>query len=141
MDQGYGSKSKKNAGRIAGAVAAIALVLAACGGSDSGGAAASDDSAASAASTESSQQVTLEALDNSFSPEELSLPAGETVELTFTNSGANPHTFTSTALGVDTGTVAPGESATVTFTVPDEPTEFFCSLHGAGGMTGVIVPE
>jgi plastocyanin len=85
--------------------------------------------------------VTLEATDNTFSTEELVLPAGEVVEVTFTNNGANPHTFTSSALGVDTGTVAPGESATVTFTVPDEPTEFLCSLHGAGGMTGVIVPE
>jgi plastocyanin len=34
-----------------------------------------------------------------------------------------------------------GESTTVTFTVPDEPTEFLCSLHRAEKMTGVIVPE
>ena len=139
MDRKHGSH-RGAAARIAGAVAALGLVLAACGGS----AGAGDNAAAAgsrATSTAATQRVTLEALDNSFSVEELRLPAGETVELTLTNSGANPHTFTSTALGVDTGTVAPGESATVAFTVPDEATEFICSLHGAGGMTGVIVPE
>jgi len=139
MDRKHG-RNRGAAARIAGAVAALGLVLAACGGS----AGAGDNAAAAesaAESTVATRQVTLEALDNSFSVEELSLPGGETVELTLTNSGANPHTFTSTALGVDTGTVAPGESATVTFTAPDEATEFICSLHGAGGMTGVVVPE
>jgi plastocyanin len=141
MDHVHGLRGKRPAARIAGAIAALTLVLAACGGSDSGSAAASDSAAAPAATTASNQQVSLAALDNSFSVEDLSLPAGEVVELTLTNNGSNPHTFTSSALGVDTGTVTPGESAIVTFTVPDEPTEFFCSLHGAGGMTGVIVPE
>ena len=127
--------------RIAGVVAALAIVLPACGGSDSDSAGAGEDSAAAAAAGISEQRVTLEATDNTFSTEELELSARETVELTFTNNGANPHTFASSELGVDTDTVAPGESATVTFTVPDQAAEFLCSLHARGGMTGVIVPE
>ena len=127
--------------RIAGVVAALAIVLPACGGSDSDSAGAGEDSAATAAAGISEQRVTLEATDNTFSTEELELSARETVELTFTNNGANPHTFTSSELGVDTGTVAPGESATVTFTVPDQAVEFLCSFHAGGGMTGVIVPQ
>ena len=93
--------------RIAGVVAALAIVLAACGGSDSDSAGAGEDSAATAAAGISEQRVTLEATDNTFSTEELELSARETVELTFTNNGANPDTFTSSELGVDTGTVAP----------------------------------
>ena len=136
MERNRGARSLV---RITGAVAALALVLAACGVSDSSTAGASENAAAAAA--DSAQQVTLEASDNAFSTQELELPARETVELTFTNNGTNPHTFTSSELGVDTGTVAPGESATVTFTVPDQAAEFLCSLHARGGMTGVIVPE
>jgi len=140
MERKHHGSNRPRAARLAGGVAALALVLAACGGSDQAPAGPGGDAAAPAAAS-ADQQATLAATDNAFSTEELSLPAGEVVELTFTNDGANPHTFTSSALDVDTGTVAPGESATVTFTVPDEPTEFLCSLHGAGGMTGVIVPE
>jgi nitrite reductase (NO-forming) len=136
MERNRGARSLV---RITGVVAALALVLAACGGSDSSTAGASENAAAAAA--DSAQQVTLEASDNAFSTQELELPARETVELTFTNKGANPHTFTSSELGVDTGTVAPGESATVTFTVPDQAVEFLCSFHAGGGMTGVIVPQ
>lgn len=136
MERNRGARSLV---RITGAVAALALVLAACGVSDSSTAGASENAAAAAA--DSAQQVTLEASDNAFSTQELELPAGETVELTFTNNGTNPHTFTSSELGVDTGTVAPGESATVTFTVPDQAVEFLCSFHAGGGMTGVIVPQ
>jgi plastocyanin len=141
MERRHQGSNRLRAARVAGAIAALALVLAACGGSDDPAPAGASEDSAPAAAASADQQVTLEATDNTFSTEELVLPAGEVVEVTFTNNGANPHTFTSSALGVDTGTVAPGESATVTFTVPDEPTEFLCSLHGAGGMTGVIVPE
>ena len=136
MERNRGARSLV---RITGAVAALALVLAACGVSDSSTAGASENAAAAAA--DSAQQVTLEASDNAFSTQELELPARETVKLTFTNNGANAHTFTSSELGVDTGTVAPGESATVTFTVPDQAVEFLCSFHAGGGMTGVIVPQ
>jgi nitrite reductase (NO-forming) len=141
MDHEHRVKGKRPAARLAGAIAALTLILAACGGSGSSATEASDGDAAPAAISAPNQRISLEALDNSFSVDELSLRVGEVVELTLSNSGSNPHTFTSSALGVDTGTVAAGESATVTFTVPDEPAEFFCSLHGPGGMTGVIVPE
>ena len=140
MERKHHGSNRTLAARLAVGAAALGLVFAACGGSDPAPTGAGDDTVAPAAAS-ADQQVTLAATDNTFSTDELSLPAGEVVELTFTNDGANPHTFTSSALGVDTGTVAPGESATVTFTVPDEPAEFLCSLHGGGGMTGVIVPE
>jgi plastocyanin len=68
------------------------------------------------------------------------VPSGE-VTVEFTNDGQNPHTFTSDDLGFDSGTVEAGQSTTVTFEAPSEATPFECTIHGASGMTGEIVPE
>lgn len=110
-------------------IAVTCLLFAACGGggdSDGGGGGGAD--------------VTISAVDNSFDPADLSVPSGD-VTVEFTNDGENPHTFTSTELEFDTGTVQGGESATATFTAPSEATPFECTIHGASGMTGEITPE
>ena len=111
---------------------ALALVLGACGGGDENGGSGGGGGGGGG--------VTLSAQDNSFSPSELAVPSGE-VTVEFTNDGSNSHTFTSEELGFDSGTVAAGESKSVTFEAPDGATAFECNIHGASGMTGEIVPE
>jgi cytochrome c oxidase subunit II len=111
---------------------AVLLLLGACGGGDDSGGGGSGGGGGAT--------VSIAALDNSFDPAELSVPSGE-VTVEFTNDGENPHTFTSKELDFDTGTLQGGESETVTFEAPSETTPFECTIHGASGMTGEIVPE
>ena len=120
-----------------------AIVLAACGGDDDdGGETATGDSEQSEdeGDTGGGASLELSAQDNSFSPAELSAPAGEEVTVTFTNDGNNPHTFSSEDAGFDSDTVESGDTAEVTFTMPDAPTEFLCNVHGAA-MSGTLEPE
>ncbi|MGH3650536.1 MAG: cupredoxin domain-containing protein [Acidimicrobiia bacterium] len=61
--------------------------------------------------------------------------------ITVSNDGALPHTFTAVDGSFDTGQVAPGASAQLTF---DQPGIYrvFCSLHGTAsgeGMAGVVL--
>ena len=86
-----------------------------------------------------SADASISAVDNEFEPTELALEAGEEVTVEFTNGGDGIHTFTSEELGFDTGNVAAGETAQVTFTAPEEETEFVCTIHAeSSNMTGVI---
>lgn len=119
-----------------------AIVLAACGGDDDGDATNGDSEQSEDAGddTGAGSSIELSAADNSFNPAEISAPAGEDVTVTFTNDGNNPHTFSSEDAGFDTDTVESGESADVTFTMPDEETQFICNVHGES-MSGTLVPE
>ena len=121
-----------------------AIVLAACGGDDDdGGESANGDSEQSEDGGDTGgggASVELSAQDNSFSPAEISAPAGEEVTVTFTNDGNNPHTFSSEEAGFDSDTVESGASAEVTFTMPDAETPFICNVHGES-MSGTLVPE
>ena len=55
--------------------------------------------------------------------------------------GRAPHTFTSTALGVDKE-LKPGETATVEITVPDaDAVAFFCRFHQGGGHAGRVLHQ
>jgi plastocyanin len=121
----------RRVGALLGVLTALLLMLAACGGDDDG---AASDGGGGGAST------TLSAIDNSFDPDEVSAPAGEEVTVEVTNDGENPHTFTSDEAGFDSGTIEPGDSAEVTFTMPDAETEFLCTIHGSA-MSGTLVPE
>jgi plastocyanin len=119
------------------------IFLAACGGDDDdGGDSASGDSEQSEDSgdTGGGTSIELNAQDNSFSPDEISAPAGEDVTVTFTNEGNNPHTFSSEDAGFDSDTVESGDSAEVTFTMPDEETTFICNVHGES-MSGTLLPD
>src|SRR3954453_21373631 len=64
---------------------------------------------------------------------------GSTVTVHLKNEGKQPHTFTSTALGVDEQ-VAPDATADVTITLPQSgATEFHCRFHQASnGMQGAF---
>lgn len=124
-------------------VCVLALLAPACSSADKEPTPASDgpvDEDAGDTSGETGADV-VTATDNSFDPATLVLPAGEEVELTITNEGSSPHTFTIDSLEIDTGTIDPGGSASATFVVPDEPVEFYCAIHGAGVMSGTIESE
>jgi plastocyanin len=128
--------------RLLAVFACAALFLAACGGDDDdGGDAATGDSEQSDnGDTGGGTSLDLTAQDNSFSPAELSAPAGEEITVTFTNEGNNPHTFSSEDAGFDSDNVESGASAEVTFTMPDEETTFICNVHGEA-MSGTLSPE
>lgn len=123
-----------------------ALVLGACGGNDDGGGgtAGSLDGKDFVDQT-GTEQVTIEAIDNSFRPEYVEISAGTTV--TFENRGRNPHNVLPADEGafaaIEAGDFGPGDSGTITF---DEPGDYayYCSLHGtptAGMIGGIRVVE
>ena len=119
-------------------LAAMALLLAACGG-ESGPVA-----------------LSFEGTDSfEFSPASASVSAGDEVEVTLNNVGALEHSWALVGGDVDaatvtdadainnsaTGVVAAGETGTVTFTAPDAGTyRFVCTIagHAAAGMAGTF---
>ncbi|MBA2519578.1 MAG: cupredoxin domain-containing protein [Chloroflexia bacterium] len=78
-------------------------------------------------------------------PAELRVGAGESVNITFENAGEVPHTFTIPAFDLDTGSVAVGHTATISFTAPSAPGTFemLCTFGGhlEAGMVGSLVIE
>lgn len=98
------------ASSLAGCLAALALVAAACGGSDGGGASAG------------SKTVTISNFE--FSPDTLELRVGDTV--TVENKDQTEHTVTARDKSFDTGTF----TGTKTFTVTRAGTfEYVCEIH------------
>jgi plastocyanin len=85
----------------------------------------------------SGSEIEIEADDFYFSPTFIKGGTpGATVTVKLKNDGKNPHTFTSTALGVDEQ-VNVGESKDVTITLPQSgATEFHCRFHQSNGMQG-----
>jgi plastocyanin len=87
----------------------------------------------------SGDAITVVAEDAAFEPALLSAAAGERVRIEVTNNDNMAHDFAVPALDLNTGTVHPGEIATASFTMPDEPLDFVCTYHG--GMSGRIEPR
>ncbi len=82
--------------------------------------------------------LALELDDNYFEPTFIKARAGQSVSIELENEGSNPHTFTSTALGVDEEVPA-GAKKTVTVTAPAAGNaEFQCRFHQAAGMRGAV---
>lgn len=71
-----------------------------------------------------------------FSPYQLSVPAGTTVR--WTNLGHYIHTVTSYSGAFDSGPLNPGSVYMHTFSTPGI-YPYYCAIHQALGMTGVIV--
>ena len=128
------------------------LALAACSsGSDSGdggGGGGADPTAGLDAVPDSDYedltgeaQVTIDARDNTFEPQYVTVSPGTKVE--FDNVGRNPHNAIPVVKGafddVPTDELQPGDAVVRVF---DEPGEYpyYCSLHGTKnkGMTGRI---
>lgn len=80
----------------------------------------------------------------SFSPENISVKAGEKVKINFKNSGRAPHNLIIEKLGIGTKTISGGQTDVVEFTVPSSGTyAFFCSVpgHRSAGMEGSLKTE
>lgn len=88
------------------------------------------------------QTVSVSAQDNFFDPDSLvGFESGSELTVEFTNDGNTSHTFTIDEVDADTGTIGPGASATVTFTVPDEGVVYYCTIHGKSAMFGQLQPR
>ena len=109
--------------------------------SPSSGGVETDTGEQSAAST---TKITIEGDEFSFSPRNITVSAGTTVELTFKNIGRAPHNYVVTELGLATKTIGGGKTDVVTFVAPSTPGTIsytsFCSVpgHREAGMVGTI---
>jgi plastocyanin len=76
---------------------------------------------------------------NTFDPRRVQVAAGAEFTVQFTNEDSIPHTFT-IQNGPDSGNVAPGASAEITFEAPTGGggIAFFCTIHGQSSMNGTI---
>ena len=126
--------------RLAAALCAVALVLGACGGSeDEGDTGSSEDALAGQCGGSGGTVFSVEAADFQYEPSELSAAPGEQVTVEFTNQDDAPHTFTIDDLDCDTGSVDPGQSAELSFTMPDTETGWICTIHP--DMVGTLTPK
>jgi plastocyanin len=133
--------------------------LAACGGDDAGddagdgGRAAPDGAAAEGPDAEgpdaeapdtvviTTDPAPVNALDNSFMPENIQVKAG--TEVVWTNKGRNEHNalhVDGDDWGVEVDDFQPGDVYSHTFDEPDV-YRYYCSIHGStdAGMIGTVV--
>lgn len=125
--------------------ALLALTLAACapGAYDGGSTASADGVSASAAASDAPPACpdTISIRDFAFEPASCSVEAGST--LTFVNDDDVPHTATSedgAAATFDTGTLQPGESATITVDSAGA-SPYFCEIHPSMQATIEVLGE
>ncbi len=87
--------------------------------------------------------INLFAVDISFSPKDLTIPANTDVSVTVTNNGVLQHDFVLDEAGVDSGLLNGGESATVIINLPAGTYQFYCSVpgHKEAGMVGTLIVE
>jgi plastocyanin len=84
------------------------------------------------------QQVSVDIMDNSFSPKEISVVPGTTVF--WTNHGSAQHTVTLDNGAFDSGAIQPGMQVSFTFSTAGT-YKYYCRFHGGPGgqgMSGVI---
>lgn len=87
------------------------------------------------------KEVVVSGDEYSFSPSSISLAAGETVKITFKNTGNLPHNLTISGLGAATKTISAGEEDFVTVTAEKTGTyAFYCGVgnHRQLGMEGKL---
>jgi len=78
--------------------------------------------------------TSVSVVDNSFSPQTITIAPGDTV--TWTNNGSMNHTVTADDGSFSSGSLSPGQSFTHTFaTVGNFP--YYCQFHGAPGGIGM----
>lgn len=81
----------------------------------------------------------VEMFDFGYTPSSFESTAGEELTVNIDNVGAAPHTFTIDGV-VDSGSIAGGESGSVTFTPSEAGTfTFYCTIHGAATMSGQLM--
>jgi len=95
---------------------------------------------------EQSAEIQLETIKISgsefkYEPSTISAKVGQSVTVTYTNTGKYPHNFVIDELSVKSQTIKPGETETFTFTPSKAGTfAFYCSLpnHREKGMVGTL---
>lgn len=119
----------------------VALLAAACGG---GGSETEPSSTSSSSSSGGSQSIEVSGTDFAFSPADLTVKRGSSVEIVFKNDGRVRHDLVIEELGVDSGKVNAGQSSTFSFT-PNSSGEYkiVCTEpgHEASGMVATLTVE
>lgn len=96
------------------------------------------------ASASAAQEITVEASEFAFTPQTISVKAGQPVKLTFKNTGKYPHNFTVSELNIQTQTIQPGTEDVITFT-PSKTGSFtyICTVpgHADRGMKGTLTVQ
>lgn len=114
---------------LAALLLASALALGACGGGSSDGSDGAERSASTTSKPAGEGQTTVDIADFAYAPADLEVNAGDTV--TFRNSDDATHTATADGDapdGFDTGDIAGGDSAEVTFDQTGD-YAYSCSIH------------
>jgi plastocyanin len=85
-------------------------------------------------------QAIVNAVDITFEPTQLMIPANTDASLTVTNEGSMTHNFTIDALEISL-TLAPGEEANLTVNALPGTYEYYCNVpgHREFGMTGTLI--
>ena len=119
------------------AVAALAVLGAACGGGgDSAAPAPQGTTPTEGAASPAGGQLVMR--DNEFVPSSFTIQTGS--EITLQNEGQAPHTFTIEAENVD-HEVQAGESESESLELAPGTYDFVCKFHEAAGMTGTLTVE
>ncbi|WP_371501830.1 cupredoxin domain-containing protein [Kitasatospora sp. NBC_00374] len=107
-------------------------------GSASSGGAESPSASASESASASGAAVSITIKDFAFNPTPLTVAPG--TKITVTNQDSTSHTLTSSTPGAfNTGTLSPGQSATIT--APNQPAsyEYICTIHP--NMQGILIVQ
>lgn len=120
-------------GQLTASVAVLSLLLASTGGLGATGTAGNTQLASSAQSestaTGETTEVSIEMKDMRFSPDAVSVPVGNQLRITLTNSDDQAHDLV-LANGVSSGRIQPGETAIVEAGIITSDVEGWCSIAG-----------
>ncbi|OGG12036.1 hypothetical protein A2Z00_03345 [Candidatus Gottesmanbacteria bacterium RBG_13_45_10] len=100
--------------------------------------------AGATAQSNKAKEFKVDGNEFAFAPNTLSVAKGDTVNVTFTNTGKYPHNFVINELNVQSKTVQPGQSDTVTFTANKTGSfQYYCSVdsHKDKGMVGTLTVQ
>ena len=87
----------------------------------------------------SKTEIKITQVDVQFKPGKIEVPAGEMVTLVISNKGQMEHSWTSDAIGCDSGLIPALSRGSVTFEMPDKAVPFYCTPH-YDIMKGKLVP-
>lgn len=91
-----------------------------------------------------SNEINITGTEFAFTPATITVKKGQPVKVNFTNNGKYPHNWNVTDLNVQTKTIQPGESDSISFT-PDKTGsfEFTCTVpgHADRGMKGTLTVQ
>jgi uncharacterized cupredoxin-like copper-binding protein len=108
------------------------FLVAGCGGDDNGG----------EETTGAASQISISATDFAFTPSTVTVDAPGTYTFDLTNDGGTDHALEIEGNGIEeeTGTVSPGDTASVTVDLESGSYEMYCPIdgHRAQGMEGEI---